>query len=238
MSYLYVWCTCAKETNTQRLIIPTSKITTTHCYHTAVQCSARCSILLVATVFCLLPTPAFSFSIYSSSKCVCGGMDLGVYSRTWMAVCLPCMSVITYWSNPAKVAGPQVQSIKTMRKLSWERYIWRKTSDWLLPRKQIAMITNKILTESLCLHQWWDGTSAISLLLRAIDIMRQRRLQHLYSRERRKDRQKAVIEVKKMREKTEAEGRGRGRWGNKRTKLNTERRDWKVFLQKERRRAG
>lgn len=38
--------------------------------------------------------------------------------------------------------------------------------------------------------------------------------------------------------KKETEGMGWGQWGNKRTKLNTERREWKVFLQKERHRAG
>lgn len=102
-----------------------------------------------------------------------------------------------------------------------------------ITKKQIAVMTNKIL----CLHQWWDGTGAISLLLSAIDSIRQRRLQHLYSTKEKKRGEGAVIEVRRISEKRSREGMGRARQGNKRTKLNTERRDWKVFLQTERRRA-
>lgn len=40
-------------------------------------------------------------------------------------------------------------------------------------------------------------------------------------------------ENQRKKKKEEAVGMGWGRWGNKRTKLNTEKRDWKVFLQKE-----
>lgn len=51
---------------------------------------------------------------------------------------------------------------------------------------------------------------------------------------------KAVIEVRLRgkKKKKGGEGTGSGRRGNKRTKLNTARRDWKVFLQRERHRGG
>lgn len=56
------------------LIIQSTTTTTSHCCHAhSTVPIAQCSILLfVTTLFCLLPRPVVTFSIYSSPKCVCG----------------------------------------------------------------------------------------------------------------------------------------------------------------------
>lgn len=63
--------------------------------------------------------------------------DTCVYSSAHMGMRLHCVSVMVYWSSPAEVVGPQVQSIKTMGNLSWERCISQEPSDWLLPRSRL-----------------------------------------------------------------------------------------------------
>lgn len=134
------------------------------------------SILLAFTiVFCLLAVPVVSFSIYSSPNCVCARVRVPVFIPVQVWACAFLVCVMGYWSRPAEVAGPQVQSIKTMGNLSWERCISQEPFDWLLPRSRLPWW--RIRSElRLCLHQWWGGTGAISLLLRAIDSIGQRRL--------------------------------------------------------------
>lgn len=148
---------------------------------------------------------------------------------------LPCVSVMVYWSSPAEVAGPQVQSIKTMGNLSGELCISQEPSDWLLLWSRLPRWPIRSWLRP-CLLQWWDGTGAISLLLRAIDSIGQRRLQHLYSMKMEGGERKEMKSCDRSKENGWL-GIGWEHWGNKRTKLNRERRDWKVSLQKERGRA-
>ena len=63
--------------------------------------------------------------------------NLCVYSKACMGLRVPWASVMAYWSSPTEVVGPQVQSIKTMGNLSWERCISQEPSDWLLPRSRL-----------------------------------------------------------------------------------------------------
>lgn len=141
---------------------------------------------------------------------------LCVHSRTCMVMGLPCVNM-PYWLRPTEVASPQLWSVRTMGSQSCKHRISQEPPDWLLPRSRLPwwQISSKL---RLCLHQWWDGASAISLLLRAIDSIRQGRLQHLYSK---KKEEKWGMEssgrTKNVR-KRETEGMGwgqRGEWKKK-----------------------
>lgn len=136
-------------------------------------------------------TSGFFLNLLPNKLCVCVSLlcsYLRVYCWACMSLCLPTVGVCVcvWWvidRAPAEVVGPQVQSIKTMGSLSWEHCISQEPSDWLLPGGILPWwrIRSKL---RLWLHQRRDGIGAISLLLRAIDSIRQRGLEYLYSQER------------------------------------------------------
>lgn len=152
LSYWHTLPTCTTETVTQQLIIPSTQWDhySTLLSHSCALCRTQYSIFLVTTVFCLHPTQVVSFSIYSSAKCVC--------VRRARAVCLfqdmygyaltlcECDGVLIEhsWSGRPSGAVNQNNGEPIMGALHFTGAIWLA-----ITKKQIAMMTNKILTEAM-----------------------------------------------------------------------------------------
>ena len=136
------------------ILWPHSEITTAHC------CATQLCIVLHGTPFfhfagcfyCILFAPHTSslfLNLLFTEVCV-RRPDLCVYSRACMGMRFTsCECVMAYWSSPAEVAGPQVRSIKTMGNLSWGALHFTGAIWLAITKEQIAMMTNKILTEAM-----------------------------------------------------------------------------------------
>lgn len=110
-------------------------------------CVFGCTVLHYGVVF-TSHTDGLRLNSLLAKACV-RHSELRVRAGTCTVVRLLCVNVMAYWSSPAGAAGPQVRSIKTMGSQSWNHCISQESSDWLLQKKQIAMMANKILTEAM-----------------------------------------------------------------------------------------